>query len=86
LTEHVVSRAPEPDATQHLDVGRPVARLSPQLRAVIFLHFFEDLTLKAVATELRTPEGTVKTRLYEALRRPEGPLAGYSAPGEEVTR
>lgn len=86
LTEHVVSRAPETDATQHLDVGRAVARLSPELRAVIFLHFFEDLTLKAVAAELRIPEGTVKTRLYEALRRLEGSLAGYSTPSEEVTR
>ena len=85
LTEHVVSRAPQADATQRLDVGRAVARLSPQLRAVIFLHFFEDLTLKAVANELRIPEGTVKTRLYEALRRPEGSLDGYSAPGEQVT-
>jgi RNA polymerase sigma factor (sigma-70 family) len=85
LTEHVVSREPQPDAMQSLDVGRAVARLSPQLRAVIFLHFFEDLTLKAVATELRIPEGTVKTRLYEALRRLEGSLAGYSAPGEQAT-
>jgi len=85
LTEQVVSRAPQPDATR-LDVGRAVARLSPQLRAVIFLHFFEDLTLKAVAMELRIPEGTVKTRLYEALRRLEGSLSGYSAPGEQVTR
>jgi RNA polymerase sigma-70 factor (ECF subfamily) len=85
LTEQVVSRAPEPDATQRLDVGRAVARLSPQLRAVIFLHFFEDLTLKAVATELRIPEGTVKSRLYEALRRLEDSLAGYSAPSEQVT-
>jgi RNA polymerase sigma-70 factor (ECF subfamily) len=85
LTEQVVSRAPQADATQRLDVGRAVARLSPQLRAVIFLHFFEDLTLKAVATELRIPEGTVKTRLYEALRRLEDSLAGYSAPGEQVT-
>jgi RNA polymerase sigma-70 factor (ECF subfamily) len=85
LTERVVSQEPQPDATQALDVGRAVARLSPQLRAVIFLHFFEDLTLKAVATELRIPEGTVKTRLYEALRRLEGSLAGYSAPSEQVT-
>lgn len=86
LTEHVVSEAPQADAAQRLDVGRAVARLSPQLRAVIFLHFFEDLTLKAVATELGIPEGTAKTRLYEALRRLEGSLAGYSAPGEQVTR
>jgi RNA polymerase sigma factor (sigma-70 family) len=86
LTEYVVSEAPQPDATQRLDVGHAVARLSPQLRAVIFLHFFEDLTLKAVAAELGIPEGTVKTRLYEALRRLEDSLAGYSAPSEQVTR
>jgi len=86
LTEHVVSRGSQPDATEHLDVGRAVARLSPQLRAVIFLHFFEDLTLKAIATELRIPEGTVKSRLYEGLRRLEDSLADYSTPSEQVTR
>src|SRR6202035_5839019 len=86
LTEHVVSRGSQPDATEHLDVGRAVARLSPQLRAVIFLHFFEDLTLKAVATELGIPEGTAKTRLYDALRRLGGSLGGYEPKDEQERR
>jgi len=86
LTEQVVSQAPQPDATQRLDVGRAVAKLSPQLRAVIFLHFFEDLTLKAVATELGIPEGTAKTRLYDALRRLGGSLVGYEPKDEQERR
>jgi RNA polymerase sigma-70 factor, ECF subfamily len=84
LTEHVVSKDHQPGDTERLDVARAVARLPTQLRAVIFLHFFEDLTLNAVANELRIPEGTVKTRLYDALRRLGVSLAGYSPAGDQV--
>ncbi len=85
LTDQVVSGELRTDTGQRLDVGRAVARLSPHLRAVIFLHFFEDLTLRAVADELGIPEGTVKTRLSTALRRLEYALPEYSIGGERPT-
>jgi len=53
-------------------------RLSPKLRAVVFLHFYEDLTLARIATELGIPESTAKTRLYEALRRLQRFLPAYT--------
>jgi RNA polymerase sigma-70 factor, ECF subfamily len=78
LPDRVV--APNRDSAEHLDVANAVARLSPRLRAVIFLHYYEDQTLKQVATDLDIPESTVKTRLYDALRRLETLLPGYGAP------
>jgi RNA polymerase sigma-70 factor, ECF subfamily len=83
LSDRVI--APRTDSAEHVDITSAVRRLSPRLRAVIFLHYFEDQTLKQVATELDIPESTAKTRLYEALRRLETLLPGYGvpAPAEE---
>jgi RNA polymerase sigma-70 factor (ECF subfamily) len=76
LTDRVLA-APDPDAVVQADVERAMRRLSPPMRAVVFLHFFEDMTLGALATELSIPESTAKTRLYEALRQLEKSLPGY---------
>jgi RNA polymerase sigma-70 factor (ECF subfamily) len=83
LTDRVLA-APDPDAALHADVERAMLRLSPAMRAVVFLHFFEDMTLAELADELSIPESTAKTRLYEALRRLQQFLPGYQpAPTEE---
>lgn len=83
LTDRLVARQ-APDATVHVDISSAVKRLTPKLRAVIFLHFYEDLTLAQVGTELGIPESTAKTRLYEALRQLQRALPGYASsnPGE----
>jgi RNA polymerase sigma-70 factor (ECF subfamily) len=76
--------AASPDLSAHLDVAKAVRRLSPKLRAVIFLHYYEDQTLKQVGAELGIPESTAKTQLYAALRRLETLLPGYGpSPAEE---
>ncbi len=76
--------APSADVSAHIDVANAVRRLSPKLRAVIFLHYHEDRTLKQVGTELGIPESTAKTQLYAALRRLETLLPGYgNSPVEE---
>jgi RNA polymerase sigma-70 factor (ECF subfamily) len=79
LTDRVVAAA-APDPAVHLDLARAVRRLSPKLRAVIFLHFYEDKTLSQIAADLNIPESTAKTRLYEALRRLERALPAYAPP------
>jgi RNA polymerase sigma-70 factor (ECF subfamily) len=81
LTDRVVAPATlDPDV--QVDLTRAVRRLSAKLRAVIFLHFYEDRTLSQIAADLSIPESTAKTRLYEALRRLQRALPGY-APANE---
>jgi RNA polymerase sigma factor (sigma-70 family) len=79
LTDRVVAPA-TPDPAIRVDITRAVRRLSPKLRAIVFLHYYEDLTLARIAVELHIPEATAKTRLYEALRRLQSALPGYVPP------
>jgi len=41
--------------------------LSPKLKAVVILHYQEDLSLREVAAALEIAEGTVKSRLSQSL-------------------
>ncbi|WP_433516748.1 SigE family RNA polymerase sigma factor [Nonomuraea sp. CA-143628] len=68
-----------PDATAHGDFARELSEkdalwtairaLSDRQRAVIVLHYFEDLTLPQCADVLGCSLGTVKTQLGRALTR-----------------
>lgn len=51
------------------DVRRAVARLSPALRDVVELAVFQDLPYADVAEILSIPEGTVKSRMFNALKK-----------------
>ena len=48
-------------------LDRALARLEPEARAVLVLHFYLDIPLSRVAEILGIPTGTVKTRLYRGL-------------------
>ena len=48
------------------DVRAALALLSPQERACVVLRHFDDLTVPAIASELRLAEGTVKRYLSDA--------------------
>ncbi|MEZ5410241.1 MAG: sigma-70 family RNA polymerase sigma factor [Acidimicrobiales bacterium] len=48
------------------EVAATVAALSPQQRAVIFLTYWEDLDVRAVADLLDVSEGTVRRHLARA--------------------
>jgi RNA polymerase sigma-70 factor (ECF subfamily) len=78
--------APSVDLEAQIDVAKSVRRLSPKLRAVIFLHYYEDQTLKQVGAELGIPESTAKTQLYAALRRLENLLPAYGPSPVEGSR
>ena len=51
------------------DVRRAVARLSPALRDVVELGVFQDLPYADVGEILGIPVGTVKSRMFNALRK-----------------
>ena len=48
-------------------IERGFLRLEPEMRAVIVLHFYLDLTMPDVAATLGIPLGTAKSRLNRAL-------------------
>ena len=50
-------------------VRRAVGALPPELREVVVMKEFEDLTFQEIADSLDIPLSTVKSRLYTALRQ-----------------
>jgi RNA polymerase sigma-70 factor (ECF subfamily) len=50
-------------------VRAAVAALPPELREVVLMKEFEDLTFQEIADALRIPLSTVKSRLYTALKQ-----------------
>ena len=50
-------------------VRRAVAALPPELREVVLLKEFEELTFQEIADALQIPLSTVKSRLYTALKQ-----------------
>jgi RNA polymerase sigma-70 factor (ECF subfamily) len=64
----IASQAVRPGASESIDVGAALARLSPKLREVIVLNIYQGMRYQEVADVLRIPLGTVKSRLNLALR------------------
>jgi len=62
------------------EVERALARLSPDHRAVVVLHFFLGLPLPEVAAALGIPLGTAKSRLHRSLAAMRSDLGLASSP------
>jgi RNA polymerase sigma-70 factor (ECF subfamily) len=60
-----------------LDIQRALASLSPALREVTVLYYFEDLTSREIAGILGVPDGTVRVRLMMARRKLRSTLTSY---------
>jgi RNA polymerase sigma-70 factor (ECF subfamily) len=60
-------RLSPPASTPGADVTAALARLSPKLREVVVLNFYQGLRYQEVADNLGIPLGTVKSRLNLAL-------------------
>jgi RNA polymerase sigma-70 factor (ECF subfamily) len=57
------------DTATTVDVWRALALLTPSLRDVVVLRYFEDLSSREIAAVLGIPDGTVRFRLMVAKRR-----------------
>jgi RNA polymerase sigma-70 factor (ECF subfamily) len=89
LPDRFASADPAPDealATSEVAqaVQRAVAQLPEQYRTIVILRHYENLKFREIADVLELPEGTVKTRMTEALselaRRLRAPLDWRVAP------
>jgi len=69
------------DGTTTLDVWRALADLSPELRDVTVLFYFDDLKTADIAAILGIPHPTVRTRLARARERLRAILTNY---GDEL--
>ncbi len=68
LSERIPDKSPPPDArVQSREtreaVHRALQKLSPDLREAVILRDLQDMDYKEIATVLKVPEGTVKSRI-----------------------
>lgn len=63
--EHYIEKAYD----QNLEVYGKVCNLPHQMKIIVILHFFEELSLQEISSATGVNLSTVKTRLYKALRR-----------------
>ena len=68
LSERIPDRGPAPDSrVQRRETGEVVhqalQKLSPELREAVILRDLQDMDYREIATVLRVPEGTVKSRI-----------------------
>jgi len=70
LPEYVPDARAHPEHAQtHLDIREALAALSEKLRAVVVLNVYHGLAYKEIGEILEIPEGTVKSRMFQALRQ-----------------
>lgn len=62
------------DADRRLDVRAALDDLSPQQRAVVHLHYWDDLTITSIAEVLGVRDGTVRRQLARAKTKLQGVL------------
>jgi len=67
--DSVMENEPDVDNFKDLDLTASVNSLSEDLRVVIVLFYFEDMSQKDIANLLDIPEGTVKSRLTRARKK-----------------
>jgi RNA polymerase sigma-70 factor (ECF subfamily) len=68
LSEQIPDQSPRPDAqVRSRETGETVhaalAKLSPELREALILRDLQDMDYREIATVLKVPEGTVKSRI-----------------------
>jgi len=68
LGDQIADRGPAPDASAQSRETREMVhsalqKLSPELREAVILRDLQDMDYREIATALRVPEGTVKSRI-----------------------
>jgi RNA polymerase sigma-70 factor, ECF subfamily len=82
-----LDRAPErpagaDDSGLRDEVGRAVARLTPEEQIVVAMRFGRDMTVPQIAAQTGLREGTVKSRLHNAQEHLRAAFAAEDRAGE----
>jgi RNA polymerase sigma-70 factor (sigma-E family) len=75
--EVITDEVPEPavtDGTEHgvahrIDMATILKHLTPRQRAIIYLRYYEDISVAETATLMNCSPGTVKRQSFDALKR-----------------
>ncbi len=59
----------EVSSEARLDLSQALAQLTPEQRAAVVLHYYQDQSVEEAARVLEVPVDTMKSRLKTALRR-----------------
>ena len=51
------------------EIGKSIEALPEKVRKIIYLHYFEDLSIAEIADRMRISEGTVKWQLHDGRKR-----------------
>ncbi|MFD0589774.1 sigma-70 family RNA polymerase sigma factor [Paenibacillus sp. GCM10027627] len=60
--------APRQDPAERIGMAGSVAKLPPNLRMVVALKYYRDMTITEIADLLEKPDGTIKTWLHKGLK------------------
>lgn len=69
LEEVPAPGAPDAPGDDYMDLYAAVDKLSPDMKTVVILRFFEDMKLDEIARITSANLSTVKSRLYRALKQ-----------------
>ena len=79
LDERIAGEAETHDRDVELkeDIGRALAKLSPEHREIIILRHFQSLSYQEIADSFGCPVGTVMSRLHNARKAMKALLKGW---------
>ncbi len=62
----VFTEGKEDNITEKIEVKSAIEKLEDELKVLVMLYYFEDMSIKDIGESLKIPEGTVKSRLSRA--------------------
>ncbi|MFS7121705.1 RNA polymerase sigma factor, partial [Carnobacterium maltaromaticum] len=75
-TFHSESENPNQQQIEHLTLFEAIEKLPLNYQNVVILFYFQDFSIKEIATIVMYPEGTVKYNLHEARKTLKKLLGG----------
>lgn len=63
------SHDPVSKQADNLDLYQAIMQLPTEIKTIVLLHYFEDLTFRQIAEITQINENTVKSRLYSGLKK-----------------